>query len=946
MTSPVVHAPNRSRDEMVSAARKKLKTFRAKQGHSPMSSLGNHSVRRSHSRGSSISSLMDSQQPIHAASEATRHAKRRSHSRSASILKLDTDNDSSSMTLPSFTRSPQLESKPANLGGLNRSFSFGGSQPRPTSAAPVMVAMPSSPIRAQQNPARPRPSSHHRRRSSMSTRRESADMMGFDAAALNALRSVDEPIKDDVAKVRERALLALEGKAPRPGKARTVPEIVPSLNLGFSKVEIPDWKTPDVERTFDWTMSGNNKPASFSLGLNSSIAGKRDSFGKNLVPSSSTKAELSVLLEEEEEEEEPTEDKDTAQASVAVYVPGALSAPVASPTKIQPVRSPSPSGRPRPASLNLKALAQASSAAITALPTPSPTPSPTPRSLPGMRPLNLGNGTTYAARRQSMMALGASSPRSSLIASRRQSLRSESQGSGSTHSSRDSLGQGTLVNRLPPTPATGSPTSASSAAAGVEGFLQKNQEVLISRIHQLEKALAKSQRLSGVSDAGSVTPSLAEEQIALVADLKSERNTLVEDVAGYRARVSDLERQAALYAKRVESERRDAFAAREQVKELEVERCAWEADRVTLDETIVRAREDAAAWRGKFEEASKGECHWHARAVNLEADVRRLEKELANARMAQYAMGPTASPSKQRNAPMAPRRFDGSVSSASTTDVEDSSIMSGDMDLFKVRPRAPSPLPNMDVLVEEEEEVYEDSYEEPSLDEDEEESHGVEEDEEDVDSDVLEEVNGDMTISYSMDSFTFPSTRAAELATPVPAERTVPGAFPAPASTSSHARTGSMVRGWQMPRGPVAIKTQSAPKPDCFFDQLEHLYASSEDEPTHERAVPAFEFGSPELGMVKGDGGASAFTFGTRRSVMAGGAVRGHGTRASRASISVGAFDGCGMPPFMNPKPEWIVKTEVAETKAEVAAPKTEPTAAGTGSLGWRLSAPPVSACA
>lgn len=87
----------------------------------------------------------------------------------------------------------------------------------------------------------------------MATRRESVDMMGFDPAAL---KSVDEPIKDDVAKVRERALLALEGKTPRPGKARTVPEIVP--NLGFSKVEIPDWKTPDVERTFDWSI-GNSK---------------------------------------------------------------------------------------------------------------------------------------------------------------------------------------------------------------------------------------------------------------------------------------------------------------------------------------------------------------------------------------------------------------------------------------------------------------------------------------------------------------------------------------------------------------------------------------------------------------------------------------------------------------------------------------------------------------
>lgn len=90
----------------------------------------------------------------------------------------------------------------------------------------------------------------------MSTRRESADMMGFDPAALNALKSVGENDKDDVAKVRERALLSLEGKAPKL-KARTIPEIVPAM--GFSKVEIPEWKTPDVERTFDWGMINNSE---------------------------------------------------------------------------------------------------------------------------------------------------------------------------------------------------------------------------------------------------------------------------------------------------------------------------------------------------------------------------------------------------------------------------------------------------------------------------------------------------------------------------------------------------------------------------------------------------------------------------------------------------------------------------------------------------------------
>ncbi|KAG8746408.1 hypothetical protein FRC10_005119 [Ceratobasidium sp. 414] len=906
MASPATtttHASTRSREEMVSAARKKLKTFRAKQAHSPMSSSGNHAHRRSHSRGSSMNSATEFDPSAPVASEATKHQKRRSHSRSASILDPNTDNGLHSVPLPSLTFKNQPESFPTNLGGLNRSFSFGGSKSRPASAIPAMLPMPTSPVRVhhQQNPSRSRPSSHHRRRSSVSTRRDSVDMMGFDPASL---KSVGENDKDDVAKVRERALLALEGKAPRPGKARTVPEILP--HLGFSKVEIPEWRTPDVERSFDWAMSNNAKPIPFSLGPNGALAGKRDSFGKALVPSVPTKAELAVLVEEEEEDEPVDankEDMTTTRTPVPASVPEPVIVPVVeSPTaESHPSRAISPS-RPRPASLNLKALALAASATV-ALPTPSATPSPTPppRSLPGMKPLNLGSTT----RRQSMIALGSSS-RNSLPLSRRQSLRSESRGSDSPRSSRDSV-----INRLPPTPNTTSPTSMNSTA-GIEGFLQKNQEVLISRIEQLERALAKSQRMSVASDASSgTTSSLAEDQITLLAELRNERNALVEEVAGWRTRVEDLERQAALYTKRVESERHECSVVRERVHELEVEQRAWEAGRLVQEKIIARARDDAAVWRAKYEEASKGECHWQAKAVNLESDVRRLEMELAAARR---QTGPVTPPNKRWNVPMASRRFDGSVSSASTTDVDETtSYGSGDMDAWKMKPRVPSPLPNMDVVVEEEEEVYEGSYEEPSLDEDEdEESHCVEEDEDDVASDILDEVNGELSASCSMGSFSSPNSQRTE--TQPASSRSELFAFPPPAPPApapSHARTGSMVQGWQMPRGPVAVNRHSFTKPDRFFDQLEHLYASSEED------LPPANLPSPELGTFKGDGGASAFTFGTRRSTVMG-SIRGHGTRASRASISLGAFDGLGLPPFMNPKPEWIVKSESAEPVALV----------------------------
>ncbi|KAG8716294.1 hypothetical protein FRC11_005124 [Ceratobasidium sp. 423] len=812
------HTSARSRDEMVTAAKKKLKTFRAKQAQSSLSSNGSISRRRSHSRGSSISSATDGlPSSLSVATEVPRHhQKRRSHSRSASILKLDTD--PGLPCLPTVTL-VQASAKPANLGDLNRSFSFGG--PKPAVSPMASPLPPSSPPCSQQTTPRPRPSSHHRRRSSVSTRRDSVDMMGFDPAALNTLKTLGENDKDDVSKVRERALLALEGKAPI-SKTRTVPEIIPTME--FTKVEIPDWKTPDVERTFDWGATANRPtPVPFSINLNGALTSKRDSFGKNLVPSASSKGELAVLVEEEEEEETSATDKENVplpQPAAPTPAPAPVSTPVSSPTKPSFARSPSSPLRPRPASLNLKALASANAVS---LPTPSATPSPTPGARPGMKPLNLGNAT----RRQSMIALSSNSSRNSLPASRRQSLRSQSRDSGSTHSSKDSLSA--AVSRLPPTPNTMSPSSA------VEGFLQKNQEVLISRIDQLEKALASSRRASVQSNVShsSTASSIAEEQINLIAELKGERNTLLEEIAGWRTRVEDLERQVALYLSKIDTEQDESKLARERVLELEKEQSTWVSDRKAFNDAISRARKDGASWRAKYEEALKGECHWQAKALGLESDVKRLEKELAALR--------TVTPTKKWNVTLPPRRFDDSMSSTSTADVRDEIyVVSNETEVCKIRPRPASPLPNMDVVVEEEEdEIYESSCEEPGMDDDE--PRCVEEDEDDVSSDILA-------------------------------------------------------------------------KPDRFFDQLEHLYATDDDEPTTptNASFETFRFGSPEFSTFKGDGGASSFKFGSKRNSISSN-FRGHGTRASRGSISVAAFNGLGMPPFMNPNPEWVVGNESPE---------------------------------
>jgi hypothetical protein len=73
-------------------------------------------------------------------------------------------------------------------------------------------------------------SSHHRRQSSVSTRRESAEVMGVSLAHIpTSLSDSDNISLGDKDSIRRRALMALEGKS----------------DVGaFSKVEIPDFDLP------------------------------------------------------------------------------------------------------------------------------------------------------------------------------------------------------------------------------------------------------------------------------------------------------------------------------------------------------------------------------------------------------------------------------------------------------------------------------------------------------------------------------------------------------------------------------------------------------------------------------------------------------------------------------------------------------------------------------
>src|SRR5271154_3103097 len=85
-------------------------------------------------------------------------------------------------------------------------------------------------------PAKTRPNSHHRRRSSVSTRHESAEMMGVALPDLPVSSSEDNINLGEKDSIRRRALLALEGKP----------------DLSFAEVEIPELTTPDLsKKTFD-----------------------------------------------------------------------------------------------------------------------------------------------------------------------------------------------------------------------------------------------------------------------------------------------------------------------------------------------------------------------------------------------------------------------------------------------------------------------------------------------------------------------------------------------------------------------------------------------------------------------------------------------------------------------------------------------------------------------
>lgn len=124
-------------------------------------------------------------------------------------------------------------SRNSSISSLS-TFSISASASAPSLPSPPFVH---SSINVSPNgPPSKRPTSHHRRRSSVSTRCESADLMGVSLPDLPPAHSDDNINFGDRDSIRRRALLALEGKP----------------DFAFSKVEIPDITSPDSTKSFEF----------------------------------------------------------------------------------------------------------------------------------------------------------------------------------------------------------------------------------------------------------------------------------------------------------------------------------------------------------------------------------------------------------------------------------------------------------------------------------------------------------------------------------------------------------------------------------------------------------------------------------------------------------------------------------------------------------------------
>ncbi|KAG6861198.1 hypothetical protein C0995_002825 [Termitomyces sp. Mi166 len=550
----------------------------------------------------------------------------------------------------SFTFGKGLPATVAQKHSHARSHSRNNSS---ISSLPFSISVKSVNAADMSAPVSPTPpskrNSHHKRRSSVSTRIESAEMMGVSIPDLPQSTSENNINLGEKDSIRRRALWALEGKP----------------DVAFSKVEIPELSTPVMEKMmFDLATKPSqpqNTVPSYGVSINTLMANKRDSF-KLLGPSSSSKDQLHTLVEEEEEEEEEAasahhETEPSSQPTVAPEIPVEV-------TTAMPARS-------RPANLNLRPLSLTPDNLVsmtTGLPTPSVTPNPRL----GLKALALvpsSDDSTSITKDRHPSPLSHRPLLTLKLASENESgAEKASRRSGISYKSSTS-NEGVVTNYGLPTPDTAthptfdrrysisdvfrrrSSSSSSSPSADEDSFpsqsthsrplsvseqhfLFKSHNALLARIQDLERAL--SMRMSSGGASGSSRPDSvasdfsssdlgsneepSDEMLRLVADLKAERDDLKRDVEGWRTRVADMEKQQNILAGRVESERRDAWIARSMSGLLEVEKVTLERKLANVERNVLALETDKKALQLENAEAKK-------RIASLEAELECVKKE-------------------------------------------------------------------------------------------------------------------------------------------------------------------------------------------------------------------------------------------------------------------------------------------------------------------------------
>ncbi|KAF8495155.1 hypothetical protein F5888DRAFT_1616016 [Russula emetica] len=707
--------------------------------------------------------------PAGLSSHSKRHSHSRSHSRNVSVV--------------SISPSPSL---PLSIPSHDVSLSSSGSI--------------SSLSQLSSTSAAAKRGSHHRRCSSLSTRSDSAEVMGVSLPALSTSSSEDNIGLGDKDSVRRRALWALEGK-PSPD--------------GFSPVEIPELNTPEIQRRISELPSKPSFPppmGSFSSGL-SGLANMRDSFNNR--PTSSIKDQLHTLVEEEEEDEEPQ----------------GPSSPSASPDTPPPAipSSPTPSrARHRPAGLSLRPLSLSPEKLLSTTNGELPTPAPTPNSskLSGLKSLTLTTSppnlissppsddvpsSAPALHRRCVVAPPIITSSASLF--RRRSTDNVSSGSLDPFEAprrRSSISYKSSFHGLPTpelTPTTtdrrtsiGSDSDCSrpSSVNNEQHFLYQSQAALIARISELERALAFRTQSCPVSLAASdmclLDPAPTDEMLSLIADLKAERDELKLDIDGWRTRVADLQKQIGALTHRVDAERQEAWLARDRVGLLEIENRA----------AIRDVEESAATASGLKVELATIEAELQATldeaARNKEAalELERVKVELAEERRRRVELGKMLEEfSLNASTPVVPARRVMSIDSlSSATDVES---LDGHMSIGRELKAVQE--------VDEDEEPYSDQ-----------ENHliGYEDEEE-----------GDESFdSYDGSSFSSLEDIPRSTAHLIPSGVSSPSRTPSAASYPTHARHYSLSREWSFPlKGvPQSVSPQHVPEEiDRFFGCLEDL---------------------------------------------------------------------------------------------------------------------------